>query len=166
MIPSRSDKVLKYLKYPVLLILAYFTWRVADNVWNLYQPFNALFNFSVSSLVWIILTLVILLSMIVERPFCRYLCPLGAILAITSRVSLFRMRSNPQGCMTCGKCTNGDCPMNAIDSYNPVTDSPFIDNQECLKCLYCQNVCRRDVLRITGYRLDPQKRSRNANPPV
>jgi ferredoxin len=152
--PLALDRFLKYLKYPVLLVLGVWSWRIADNLWNGYEPFQALFNFKGSLVVMITLVIILLLSFLIKRAFCRYLCPLGAILSLTSRIAPFKMRADPDDCMVCGKCTNGVCPMGAIDSYNRITNAPLIDNQECVKCLQCQINCRRSAFRVTMHRLE------------
>ena len=50
-----------------------------------------------------LLLAVVLLSMMVSRPFCKYLCPLGAIYALFNKFSLYRLRFLPEECVRCGK---------------------------------------------------------------
>ena len=69
------------------------------------------------------------LSVFIERPFCKYLCPLGASLAMPSTFRWFGLRRK-QDCSTCRSCANG-CGAQAIDADGR------IDHRECLHCLDC-----------------------------
>jgi NosR/NirI family nitrous oxide reductase transcriptional regulator len=66
----------------------------------------------------------------VERPFCKYLCPLGAGLAIPTTFRLFGLKRKAE-CQTCHACQKG-CGSLAIN------DAGQIDQRECLLCLECQ----------------------------
>jgi ferredoxin len=153
-VPPAMDKLLKYIKYLMLILFLYLAWRTGDNLWSKYEPLKVLVHFNGSALAVFVLILTLILSVIIERPFCRYICPLGAILAWTSRLALFKMRADAGACMVCGKCTSGDCPMNAIESFNTVTDLPEIDSAECIYCLRCQKICQRSALRVSAHRID------------
>lgn len=153
-IPQPLDRVLKYLKYIVLIVFGYLTWHSASNLWQNYDLTRTLFTFSGSLAAIIILALILVISIWVSRPFCKYLCPLGAILAITSRLAPFKMRADAKKCMVCGKCRAGECPMDAVSAFNPEIDLPSIDNSECIKCSHCQKNCRKSALRVTGFRID------------
>jgi len=77
------------------------------------------------------------LSIVVERFWCRYLCPLGAILAWTNRISLWRIRVNESDCISCGLCTRA-CPMD-LDVPREVERGG-----ECIRCRACVHACRRE----------------------
>lgn len=154
LIPKQLDKPLKYLKYFLLFSLAYLTWRTTQNLWYAYEPFKTLFTFSGSPLTITFLWIILFLSLLIERPFCRYLCPLGAVLAFTSRFAPFKMRADAETCVVCGKCTSGTCAMNALEAFNPLIDSPVADTAECITCFECQETCRRDALKLTCKQID------------
>ena len=59
----------------------------------------------------IILIVTLLLSIIIYRPFCKYICPLGAIYSIFNPISIFRYRLDKDKCINCGKCKKV-CQMN------------------------------------------------------
>ena len=80
-----------------------------------------------------LLLAVVLLSVIVSRPFCKYLCPLGAIYALFNKFSLYRLRFLPEECVHCGKCVT-ICPMDCDPTRDP--NSP-----ECIRCGECVAVC-------------------------
>jgi ferredoxin len=78
---------------------------------------------------------VVLLNLFAERFWCRYLCPLGALLGLTSKVALLRRRIEPN-CVDCVQCTDA-CPMGTI---NPAEDYAS-DPGECTMCLECLDDC-------------------------
>ncbi|MCL2669333.1 MAG: 4Fe-4S binding protein [Syntrophaceae bacterium] len=77
-----------------------------------------------------------------ERRFwCRYLCPLGALLGLCSRHALLN-RSVSEGCDGCGVCRTA-CPMNTAGGKN---DRPRPN--ECVVCLSCDDLCPRRAVRF------------------
>jgi len=121
-----------------------------SNVWNSYDPFRSFFTFKCSLTSAILLFAVLAASICVERFFCRYLCPLGAILTVTSRISLFKMQPDPDVCIACGKCSQpGACSMNTISLVNPYTDLTMIEAKECILCRRCANICRYSALKLS-----------------
>jgi len=84
----------------------------------------------------------------VPRFYCRYLCPLGASLALASILSPFRIRRVPH-CAHCQVCENA-CPTGAIAGAR-------IDFKECVRCNDCEvklirraGVCRHDLDRVSN----------------
>jgi len=79
-------------------------------------------------------------SLFVERAFCRYLCPLGAAMAIPARLRLFdwlrRYRECGNPCQRCGN----ECPVQAIHPEG------HINPNECIQCLHCQMLYHHDQL--------------------
>ena len=82
-----------------------------------------------------VLIAVVLLNLFAERFWCRYLCPLGALLGLTSKVAVLRRRTEP-GCVGCVQCTDA-CPMGTIDPAEDYASDPA----ECTMCLECLDVC-------------------------
>ena len=80
-----------------------------------------------------ILITVIMLSVLFYRPFCKWLCPLGAFYALLNKVSLFGMKVDKHKCVSCGKCAKA-CKMD-VD----VTKAP--DHTECIRCGMCVRAC-------------------------
>ena len=153
-LPAGLDRFLKYVKYLILIALGYLTWRTGQNYWSNYEPSASLFTFNGSAVALMILGGFLLVSVLISRPFCRYICPLGAILAITSRIAPFKMRADADRCLVCNRCIQGICQMDAISAFNPEIDLPSISNAECITCGRCQKVCSKSALRITGFRID------------
>ena len=80
-----------------------------------------------------ILLAVVALSVVFYRPFCKWLCPLGAFYALFNRVSLFQMKVDENKCISCGKCARA-CKMD-VD----VTKTP--NHTECIRCGMCVSAC-------------------------
>jgi len=76
-----------------------------------------------------------LASVFVQNFWCRFLCPYGALLGLTSWLSPTRIRRNPETCIDCAKCAKA-CP-----SALPVDKLVQIRSVECTGCLECVAVC-------------------------
>lgn len=89
----------------------------------------------------VILLITVLLSIVVYRPFCRYVCPLGAIYGFFNPIALYRFKVNTSSCTSCGACKNV-CPMNIQVYKKP--NSP-----ECIRCGKCLKACPNGSLTTT-----------------
>jgi polyferredoxin len=65
----------------------------------------------------------------VKRPFCRAICPLGAIFSLFNKSSFLQLAWNPDTCTRCGKCQK-ICPVDIRPDRNWT-------NPDCLRCLDC-----------------------------
>ena len=72
------------------------------------------------------------------RPFCKWLCPLGAFYALLNNVSLFQMRVDTHKCVSCGACAKA-CKMD-VD----ITKTP--NHAECIRCGMCMKACPTDAI--------------------
>jgi len=123
------DKAL-YGKYAILgLILIAAVVASELSIFQYFEPFGTLFFLSGSLVLWIILILILVGTVIIPRFYCRYLCPLGAALAVVSLVSPFRIKRVPQ-CQVCVVCEHS-CPTGAIRASS-------IDFMECVRCDICE----------------------------
>ena len=87
-----------------------------------------------------ILAIILLLSAVIHRPFCKYLCPLGAFYGLFHRFSFLRLRFDPDVCVHCGRCA-GICDMQVDPTEEP--DSP-----ECIRCGACAKICPAGALHM------------------
>lgn len=85
-----------------------------------------------------ILIVIVLLSVKVYRPFCQYLCPLGAIYGWFNRFCLVQVHWEKEKCVSCGKCQKA-CPVDL--KPEEISVSP-----ECIKCGKCAGVCPTDCI--------------------
>lgn len=81
----------------------------------------------------VLLAVTIILSVIIYRPFCKYICPLGALYSIFNPISIFRYQVDEKICVHCGMCADV-CQM----QVNPV-DNP--NHPECIRCGRCKKAC-------------------------
>ncbi|MCH5279777.1 MAG: 4Fe-4S binding protein [Christensenellaceae bacterium] len=88
---------------------------------------------SITALKLTILAVTIILSIMIYRPFCKYVCPLGAIYSFFNRISLYRYSVDQGKCTDCGSCRHA-CRM-GVD----ITKTP--NNPECIRCGDCKAAC-------------------------
>ena len=155
-VPKKVNAVLKWVKYFVLLIFVILLPILTVDSFGLSTPYFCkyicpagtlegglpllLLNKSLHAAVgflfsWKLLILIIVAaaSVLIFRPFCRYLCPLGAFYSFFNSVSLYRYQIDQSKCIKCGKCS-GSCKMD-IDVCNK-PNSP-----ECIRCGACIKSC-------------------------
>ena len=87
----------------------------------------------------VLLAVTIVLSMVIYRPFCKYICPLGAVYSAFNRVSVFRYRVDEEKCTGCGICERV-CKM----QVNPAEDA---NHPECIRCGACKKSCPVKAIR-------------------
>lgn len=80
-----------------------------------------------------LLIVILLLSVLVYRPFCRYLCPLGAIYGLFNPVALYRYRIDAEKCTKCGACQRA-CKLDIKTFEKP-------NSIECIRCGDCTSAC-------------------------
>ena len=100
---------------------------------DLQSQIGGLFSWKVS-----VLAAVIISSVFIYRPFCRFLCPLGAIYSFFNRFALFGVRVDEKKCTNCGACTR-PCHM----------DVKRINDRECLRCGDCMKRCPHGAIYST-----------------
>ena len=87
-----------------------------------------------------ILILVIVLSVLVYRPFCKWICPLGAFYALFNKVSLLHYNVDFNKCVSCGKCAR-TCKMDVDITKNDA-------HMECIRCGECVKVCPTKAISV------------------
>lgn len=133
-IPYKFDKWLRFLRYIVLGLVLYMTIGTGKLMFANIDPYYALFNFWTGEVAisgFIVLGISIVLSLFVERPFCKYACPYGAVLGLTNLVRIFKIKRNPATCTNCKACDKA-CPMNI-----PVSGKGTVNDHQCISCLKC-----------------------------
>lgn len=81
----------------------------------------------------VLLAATIVLSILIYRPFCKYICPLGAIYSVFNPISVFKYRVDDSKCTHCGACAS-ICKMQIDPSKTP-------NHPECIRCGQCKQVC-------------------------
>lgn len=85
-----------------------------------------------------ILIVTIIFSILIYRPFCKYICPLGAFYSVFHPISVFRYWVDEEKCIRCGKCAEV-CQM----QVDPVANA---NDRECIRCGRCKKACPRQAI--------------------
>ncbi|MFO7584825.1 MAG: 4Fe-4S binding protein [Anaerolineales bacterium] len=137
-IPLWADRPLRWAKYLLLgLVLAASAFAVYPPLHDI-CPVRAVFSFRLETgLLWSVLGVFLVTSFLMERSWCKYLCPLGATLAIFNKISPVRIVSNASRCNNCGRC-DFECSMGIQSIPENLRDA------ECIRCLECLETCAQD----------------------
>ena len=149
-IGEKVDASLKYVKYAVLGVIILVEWILKSTVFDSASPWDVFgmiatvgkapdFAYVLTSLTagLVIFTAITAASVFVERFFCRYLCPLGALFAIASALRISKIRKPSAGCGKCRVCTDA-CAMGI-----PLYKTETVKTGECFNCMKCISACPR-----------------------
>ena len=156
-----GHKVLKYIKYVILLVFVIILPMTIVNVVGIGQPWfceyicpsgtlfggiplviaDASLRSAIGWRFWLkvgILLTCVISSIMIYRPFCKYICPLGALYGLFNPVSFYRFKINEDKCIKCGKCQK------ACDMDIKVWEKP--NSTECIRCGKCLEACSEDAI--------------------
>ncbi|OGT97578.1 MAG: 4Fe-4S binding protein [Geobacteraceae bacterium GWB2_52_12] len=105
------------------------------------------FFLHISPLALVVILALLALSLLLRNPFCRYLCPYGALLGLAATLSPFRVTRDRERCVSCGVCSQV-CP-----TYIDVMHKKSVNSPECIGCWRCISHCRAQgalSMRIAG----------------
>ncbi|HEX8960440.1 MAG TPA: 4Fe-4S binding protein [Geobacteraceae bacterium] len=158
--PRWLDIALRGVKY---LLLAFFLWSI---LWAMapeavtafvYSDYNKVadvrllaFFLHPSGTALVVIGVLVVLALPVRNPFCRYLCPYGALVGLISILSPVKVTREKKTCVSCGVCTQV-CP-----SYIPVMQKERVWSEECIGCWRCVSHCRAEgtlAMKLTGRRV-------------
>ena len=89
----------------------------------------------------VILIITLLSSIIIYRPFCRYVCPLGAVYGLFNKISFYRIKIDSEKCAGCSACQKA-CKLDI-----PVWKNP--DSMDCIRCGECKDACPHKAISTT-----------------
>ena len=142
----RLDRVLRLGRYAVLAWALGGAAITGTMVFRTVDPWAALlsvveFEFSTA---FVVLLVMLALSLVLDRPFCRYACPLGAVQGILAKASPVAIQRDAESCLGCDLC-NRACPMGL-----PVNERTRVTDASCIGCLQCVAACpSEDALSLT-----------------
>ncbi len=147
-VPLWLDVILRGIKY---LVAGFFIWSVFVKMptaaieqfirssYNIFADVKMLEFFTHMSVTALLVIMsLIILSIIIDRFWCRYLCPYGALLGVLGLFSLGKITRNEENCIRCGQCEKV-CP-----GMIAIMEKKKINSCECLTCLKCLDVCPVD----------------------
>lgn len=155
-VPQKLDRALRYLKYVVLIVLVFALPFIFRTKLGIGEPFFCKYLCPAGTLEagvplvildkslrpalgllfkwkFAVLIVCLLSCTVIYRPFCKYVCPLGAFYALFQKVSFMRMHVDAHKCINCGLCAKA-CKMD----IDPVKDA---NNAECIRCGECVGTC-------------------------
>ncbi len=164
-IPSRKiriAKVFSYLKYIILIVFVILLPALIMNKHGFGTQYfckyicpagtlqagipHALLNGAIrEALGWLfgwkllVLAVIVILAVMSKRPFCRVICPLGAIYSLFNPISFFKLKVDKHRCSKCGRCKS-KCPVDISIYENS-------NNMECIRCNECMKICPTKAIR-------------------
>ena len=148
---KKADRIFRFAKYAVLFYFIIFVWSgvTAVKTAGLWQVFGQYVSFGhwpglkpLLSVGGILLLVIFIGSLFVQRFFCRYFCPMGAIYSLISQTSFLKIDKPRDGCGKCHLCTS-KCPM-GMD----LTKKDRIAGGECISCQKCVSWCPKGNARF------------------
>ena len=147
-LPRFLDIPFRGMKYLLLLFFVYFIfWAMPATAIDafIFSKYNKIadarlldFFLHPSPAALTIIIILAALSLPMRNPFCRYLCPYGALVGLISTASPLKVTREGKACVACGVCTQV-CP-----SYIPVMSKKRVHSPECIGCWRCVSHCRAE----------------------
>lgn len=141
---KKADRIFRFAKYAVLFYFIIFIWSgvTAVKTAGPWQVFGQYVSFGhwpglkpLLSVGGVLLLLIFIGSLFVQRFFCRYFCPMGAIYSLISQTSFLKIDKPREECGKCHLCTS-KCTM-GMD----LTKKDRIAGGECISCQKCVSWC-------------------------
>ncbi len=136
-IPERLDRTLKWLKYPVLILIVFFTVKIGELIFRDFDPYYVLFTAARGHGIqtfgmWVTLGIIVA-ALLIPLSFCKYLCPLAACLAPVGKLGIVRVSRNADRCTECGAC-DASCEWGIkVSGLKTVTSAECSNCQDCIR---------------------------------
>jgi polyferredoxin len=129
--PARIERHASRIKYALLaLVVVYFLATRDMQVYRYVEPFW-MFGLFGTTAMWIGLAILLVATVFVRNLYCRFLCPVGALLGLISKLTVFKIKRWSE-CRTCKICEK-TCEWGAIQG-------PRIVESECVRCDDCERL--------------------------
>ena len=178
-IPEKIDKPLRYLKYIILLLMVIILPMLVNDKFGLSSPYFCKYvcpagifggaiplmikNPSLRNTIGLlffwkfgITVFVVLLSIFTYRPFCKYICPLGALYSFFNKIGFYKLELNTSKCVGCGLCEKA-CKMD-------IKVRKDINSLECIRCGACKAACGHGAISVNyaGFAKKEEKEAEKA----
>ena len=137
-LPKKIDKYLRYLRYLIYIGVTYLSaeWLIRLLKFDPRSNFYLLLTGKVIERTMLMSILIFfLLSILIDRPFCKYLCMKGAFYGLLSKLRIISIVRSSDSCVNCGKCDRV-CPMGV-----QVSTKPYVNSMDCINCFECVKAC-------------------------
>lgn len=137
-VPKKLDRLLRLGKYAVLAFVLFQTARTGMLMFGNLDPYYNLLHIWTDEVAlsgYLSVALTLIFSLLIERPFCRYACPLGAVNGFFNLFSFLTIKRNPQSCINCKRCDQV-CPAGIV-----VSEKQTVRDLECIRCMQCVEAC-------------------------
>lgn len=146
---ARAQRVMRYMRIAVLVGLVAQLALTQHLWWKEVDPFKAAFNLMATNPVsWVLLGVLLVSSVLMYRPFCKTLCPVGLVLGWVGLLPRAAGIAGKSGCIGCRSCS-GACSVHALTWDRKTV---VLDRQECIACGECLDACKLQGLEMTTAR--------------
>jgi polyferredoxin len=144
---AKAQRVMRYIRIGALAGLVIQLAFTQHLWWNEVDPFKTAFNLMANNtLSWVFLAVLLVASVLMYRPFCKILCPVGLVLGWVSKLPYAAGIGPRPGCIGCKSCS-GACSSHALTWDHKTV---VLDRQECIACGECLDACKLDGLELTA----------------
>lgn len=145
----KAQKILRNIRTGFLAVLIIQLLITKTNIYIHYDPFKVAFNlFSANHTGYVLLVLLLVTSVLIYRPFCRAVCPVGLILGWISLIPGARHLSKNESCVDCVSCAK-PCRTKAMIYEDKKS---ILNVQDCVLCGDCMGSCKKNSLKMVNFR--------------
>jgi polyferredoxin len=128
-----ADRPVRFLKYAHLVYRFVLPFLVGLGIIKAFEAHEA------GAALYVVIALI---AVVIRRPFCKYVCAIGAAGSLFNKCSVYRYKTMGERCVECGLCAK-KCPMNLVPYA--MKNSP-----ECIRCGACKKACPKNAL-VSGF---------------
>jgi polyferredoxin len=127
----KADRYLRYIKYVAVLVpLVLMLFGFSQNMDRKTPPESLVVMLSFAIIAGLI-------CIMISRPFCKYVCWVGAISGLGNKISFYKYKINKEKCLNCSLCSKA-CPMDI--------EPRKINALECIRCGRCKKSCPSNAI--------------------